>query len=38
MSSLAYQSFGRDLSYDKVKEINDFATDKLSPDYTFFSI
>ncbi|MGY3768360.1 dTMP kinase [Helcococcus kunzii] len=38
ISSLAYQSFGRDLSYDKVKEINDFATDNLSPDYTFFSI
>ena len=36
LSSLAYQGFGRDLGYDKVKEINDFATDNLSPDYTFF--
>ncbi len=36
LSSLAYQGFGRDLGYDKVKEINDFATNNLSPDYTFF--
>ena len=36
LSSLAYQGFGRELGYDKVKEINDFATDNLSPDYTFF--
>lgn len=36
LSSLAYQGFGRELGYDSVKEINDFATDKLAPDYTFF--
>lgn len=36
LSSLAYQGFGRELGYDSVKEINDFATDNLSPDYTFF--
>lgn len=36
LSSLAYQGFGRELGYDRVKEINDFATDNLSPDYTFF--
>lgn len=36
LSSLAYQGFGRELGYDNVKMINDFATDNLSPDYTFF--
>lgn len=36
LSSLAYQGFGRELGYDNVKMINDFATDNLSSDYTFF--
>lgn len=36
LSSLAYQGFGRELGYDEVKAINDFATDELIPDYTFF--
>lgn len=36
LSSLAYQGFGRELGYENVKMINDFATDNLSPDYTFF--
>lgn len=35
-SSLAYQGQGRDLGIEKVKQINDFATDKLDPDLTFF--
>ena len=35
-SSLAYQGQGRDLGIAKVKQINDFATDKLDPDLTFF--
>lgn len=35
-SSLAYQGQGRDLGITKVKRINDFATDKLDPDLTFF--
>ena len=35
-SSLAYQGAGRDLGIQKVKQINDFATDKLDPDLTFF--
>lgn len=36
LSSLAYQGFGRDLGYDEVKSINDFAINNLIPDYTFF--
>lgn len=36
LSSLAYQGFGRDLGYDEVKSINDFAINDLIPDYTFF--
>lgn len=35
-SSLAYQGAGRDLGIQEVKQINDFATDKLDPDLTFF--
>lgn len=35
-SSLAYQGEGRDLGIKKVKQINDFATNKLDPDLTFF--
>lgn len=35
-SSLAYQGAGRDLGIQEVKQINDFATDKLNPDLTFF--
>ncbi|WAZ54278.1 dTMP kinase [Lactobacillus crispatus] len=35
-SSLAYQGAGRDLEIQEVKQINDFATDKLDPDLTFF--
>lgn len=35
-SSLAYQGQGRDLGIERVKQINDFATDKLDPDLTFF--
>lgn len=36
LSSLAYQGFGRDLGYDEVMSINDFAINNLMPDYTFF--
>ena len=36
LSSLAYQGFGRDLGYDDVMSINDFAINNLMPDYTFF--
>lgn len=36
MSSLAYQAYGRQLGYDKVKSINDFAIDGVVPDYTIF--
>lgn len=35
-SSLAYQGEGRDLGIKEVKQINDFATNKLDPDLTFF--
>lgn len=35
-SSLAYQGAGRKLGIDKVKAINDFATDNLKPDLTLF--
>ena len=34
-SSLAYQGEGRGLGIKEVKQINDFATDKLDPDLTF---
>lgn len=36
LSSLAYQGFARGLGIEEVKKINDFATDNLVPDYTFF--
>lgn len=36
MSSLAYQGYARNLGVNEVKMINDFATDNLKPDYTFF--
>lgn len=36
MSSLAYQAYGRQLGYDRVKAINDFAIDGVIPDYTIF--
>lgn len=36
LSSLAYQGFARGMGVDEVKKINDFATDFLKPDYTFF--
>lgn len=35
-SSLAYQGVGRDLGIDDVKEINNFATNNLTPDLTLF--
>lgn len=35
-SSLAYQGEGRGLGIKEVKQINDFATDKLDPNLTFF--
>lgn len=35
-SSLAYQGTGRELGIKEVKEINDFATEKLEPDLTLF--
>lgn len=36
LSSLAYQGYARQVGVDQVKAINDFATDSLKPDYTFF--
>lgn len=36
MSSLAYQGYGRELGYEEVKTINDFAIDGVIPDYTIF--
>lgn len=33
-SSIVYQGYGRDISIDIIKEINDFATNKLEPDLT----
>lgn len=36
LSSLAYQGYARELGVEKVKDINDFATDFLVPDYVFF--
>lgn len=36
MSSLAYQAYGRKLDYKEVKDINDYATGRLKPDYTIF--
>lgn len=36
MSSLAYQAYGRQLGYDRVKAINDFAIDGVIPDHTIF--
>ena len=36
MSSLAYQAYGRKLDYKEVKNINDYATRRLKPDYTIF--
>lgn len=35
-SSLAYQGEGRNLGIKEVKQINDFATNNLDPDLTFF--
>ncbi len=35
-SSIAYQGFGRGLPIDFIKEINETATEGLSPDLTFF--
>ncbi len=35
-SSIVYQGFARKIGKEKVKMINDFATDKLVPDITFF--
>lgn len=36
LSSLVYQGNARELGVENVKTINDFATDNLNPDYTFF--
>lgn len=36
MSSLAYQGYGRELGYERVKMVNDFAIDETLPDYTIF--
>ncbi len=36
MSSLAYQAYGRELGYDGVMSINEFAIDGIKPDYTIF--
>lgn len=36
LSSLAYQGYARGLGVEEVRYINDFATDELKPDYTFF--
>lgn len=36
LSSLAYQGYARGLGVEGVRSINDFATSKLKPDYTFF--
>lgn len=36
LSSIAYQGYARGIGVDEVKQINDFATSKLKPDYTFF--
>lgn len=36
LSSLAYQGYARNLGIEAVRSINDFATGKLNPDYTFF--
>lgn len=36
LSSLLYQGVGRGLGIEKVKEINDFATDNIKPDLTIF--
>ncbi|MTI48809.1 dTMP kinase [Sporosalibacterium faouarense] len=35
-SSLVYQGIGRNLGINKIKEINDFATQNLEPDITLF--
>ncbi len=35
-SSLVYQGVTRELGYDRIKEINDFATGNIYPDITFF--
>ncbi|AIY87221.1 thymidylate kinase [Thermotoga sp. 2812B] len=35
-SSVAYQGFGRNLGKEIVEELNDFATDGLIPDLTFY--
>ncbi|VEU67844.1 dTMP kinase [Mycoplasmopsis pulmonis] len=34
-SSFAYQAFGRDLGFEKIKLLNELATDKKYPDITF---
>ncbi|MDO5027350.1 MAG: dTMP kinase [Tissierellia bacterium] len=36
MSSLAYQAYGRELGYERVKAINDFAIDGILADHTIF--
>lgn len=36
LSSIVYQGYARDIGVDGVREINDFATSKINPDYTFF--
>lgn len=36
LSSIAYQGYARGIGVEEVKQINDFATSKLKPDYTFF--
>lgn len=35
-SNLVYQGVVRDLGYDKIKKLNDFATDGVYPNLTFF--
>lgn len=35
-SSVAYQGFGRNLGKEIVEKLNDFATDSLVPDLTFY--
>lgn len=36
LSSIAYQGYARGIGVDEVRQINDFATSHLKPDYTFF--
>lgn len=36
LSSLAYQGYARELGIDNIRQINEFATEQLAPDFTFF--